>query len=201
MLTLIALMAQTATLPTGTFEAARTCAIATTIAHGAAKSPMRLTSQYTYYVMHATKADLGGKGYFERLQELAESTGSLDKPSDAVAKTLTPLCEARFPRPPIASTPKLPTDPFHRDVMCFGTLSVLQGAAQGLSESGGDAAPLAAIEKVLKPLLASLTDEKLKQKGVGDDGAFMKLLGDQMNASMRLGEPVTVAAACGVPGL
>jgi hypothetical protein len=124
MLTLLALLAQTVTLEADPFVAARTCAKATTIAHVGQKSQMTLTSQFTFYAMHAARAQQNGKNFTARLNDISTGMQSLPEIAPATATALVPLCEARFPRP--ASTPVslLPADPFTRDTMCLSVLSL-----------------------------------------------------------------------------
>jgi hypothetical protein len=201
LVSLLAIGLQTAGLPADRSKAAMTCAQATATAQAGQKSPMRLTSQYSYYLIHAARADPGGKPFFERLQELAERAGKEATLTADAALPLVEPCERRFPRPSTTPVERLPADPFQRNVMCFGTLSMLQGAAQGLKDDRGDAAPLAALEAVMKPLSAKLDDAEIKRHGVADDAAFLKLLGDQLQATIALGEPAAVATACGVKDL
>lgn len=194
------LLAQTATLPTDTFDAAKICARATVIANTGQKSPLHLTSQYVFYMTHAARANSGGQALMDRLKELSSATPAGEM-SEAESRTLTAACEKRFARPQTVTAAQLPKDGFQRDVMCFSMLSLLQGAAQEVKTSSGDDASLARIEAALNPLLVRLTDEELTKRGLDGDDKFLKLLGDQLAASLALGEPIAVAAACGAPGL
>lgn len=190
-----ALAFQTATLPAPTFDAAKLCARASAVADAATISAMRRTARYTYFAMHATLASPAGKSYLDRLNEVASQIPSDGTLSEADAKLLTGQCNARFapPSPPA----KLPGG-FDGDLICFLTLSVLQGAAEEIEKSEGDATNLNRIDAALKPLLAKLTDEALAAKGLGDDAKFTSYLGEQAAASLKIGDPIVVAQACGV---
>lgn len=200
MLTLFALMLQTATLDADNAKAARTCAQALVIAGTGTESPMRLTSQFTHMAMHAAKAEGAGANFFERLNTLSDEIGKEPTVSLESARALAPQCDRRFPLARGTAPARLPADPFRRDVLCFGTLSLLQGAAEELRKDG-DSATLGKIAAKLKPLSDKLTDDELKRRGLGSDGAFLKLLSDEMLASIGTGSPLTVANACGVTGI
>lgn len=196
MLTVLALMLQTTTLDADTSKAAMTCAQAFTIAHASTKSPMQLTSQFTHLMMQSAKAKPEGS-FFDQLNKLSASASSGAAMAPEQAKALAPACQARFPIAASTTPAKLPSDSFRRNVLCFGMLSVLQGAAEEIAKSGTDGG-LTKIQAGLKPLLDKLTDEELKRRGLGGDDAFLKVLGDEMLASLPSGNPLTLAAACGV---
>ncbi|MCX8476228.1 MAG: hypothetical protein MT490_10575 [Sphingomonas sp.] len=200
MLTLFALSLQTATLDADGAKAARTCAQTLVIAGTGTESPMRLTSQFTHMAMHAAKAEGVGASFFERLNTLSEEIGKEPTVSLESAKVLAPQCDRRFPLARSTAPARLPKDPFRRDVLCFGTLSLLQGAAEELSKDG-DSTALDKIAAKLKPLSDKLTDDELKKRGLGSDDAFLKLLSDEMLASIGAGNPLAVAVACGVTGI
>ncbi|NIJ18637.1 hypothetical protein FHS95_000306 [Sphingomonas naasensis] len=200
MLTLFALMLQTAALDTDTAKAAKTCAQALVIASAGTDSPMRLTSHFTHLAMHAARAEGAGAKLFDRLNALSDEISKQPDLSPENAKLLAPQCDKRFPLTRSTAPVRLPADPFRRDTLCFGTLSLLQGAAQEIGKDG-DSAPLNKIAAGLKPLSDKMTDAELAKRGLADDGAFMKALSDVMIASIDMGNPLGVAAACGVTGL
>ena len=200
MLTLFALLLQTATLDADGAKAARTCAQALVIAGTGAESPMRLTSQFTHMAMQAARAEGADANFFERLSTLSDEIGKEATVSLDGAKALAPQCERRFPLARSTAPARLPKDPFRRDVLCFGTLSLLQGAAEELRK-GGDSTALDKIAAKLKPLSDKLTDDELKKRGLGSDDAFLKLLSSEMLASVDTGNPLSVAVACGVAGI
>lgn len=200
MLTLFALMLQTATLDADTTKAARTCAQAFVIAGTGAESPMRLTSHFTYMAMHAARAEGAGAKFFDRLSALSDEIGKQQTVSLDAAKLLTPQCDKRFPLTRSTAPARLPADPFRRDTLCFGTLSLLQGAAEELRKEG-DSGTVEKIATGLKPLSEKMTDAELKKRGLADEGAFLKMLSDEMLAGINLGNPLTIAAACGVTGI
>ncbi|WP_448664588.1 hypothetical protein ACG3SL_07910 [Sphingomonas sp. CJ20] len=206
MLTIIALIAAqaapapAAALPTQPFEAATMCARAVTLAGMGTKSPLDLASGYTYYVMHATLAKPMGKPFLDRLGTLSGEASSGEPTEAAAAAALVPQCKKRFPIAPAPSAPAMPTG-FDRDVMCFGTLSLLQGAAEEFASNGGAKEPLEHIQETLAPLLARMTDDTLKANGVNGEADFLKRMGDQLIASMKIGEPLAVARKCGLSGV
>lgn len=199
MLTLLALMAQTTTLDADPFSAARSCAMATTIAQAGQKSPMQLTSQFTYYTMHAAVARREGKSFTARLGELSSDVDASEIDPTAAA-ALVSQCEARFPRPTTIPPALLPSDPFTRDVMCFAVLSLLQGAAEEMVKDG-DSASLASVRTALRPLEDKFTDAELARRDLGTTEKFMPVFDDQLQLSAALGDPVAVATACGAKGL
>lgn len=200
MLTLFALMLQTAALDADAGKAARTCAQALVIAGTGTESPMRLTSHFTHMAMQIAKTEAAGANFFERLNTLSDEIGKGQTVSLENARALAPLCDRRFPLAHNPAPARLPKDPFRRDVLCFGTLSLLQGAAEELRKDG-DSTALDKIAAKLKPLSDKLTDDELARRGLGSDGAFLKLLSDEMLASVDTGSPLSVATACGVAGI
>jgi hypothetical protein len=54
---------------------------------------------------------------------------------------------------------------------------------------------------VLKPLLDKFTDAELARRGLDTDAKFTAFFDDQLQLSVTLGEPRTVALACGVQGI
>ena len=197
MLSLFALMLQTTTLDADPAKAAMTCAQAVTIADSSTRSPLQLTSQFSYLAMQSAKAKPGTGTFFDQLNTLSSqaSTGVTLTPEQA--KPLVPQCDRRFPLARSTAPVRLPSDPFRRDMLCFGTLSVLQGAAEEIQKGGGDSG-LTKIQAALKPLTDRLTDEDLKKRGLDADDAFIKALGNEMIGSLSIGNVLTIAAACGV---
>lgn len=198
MLTMFALMLQTATLDTDTAKAAMQCAQAVTVADASIKSPMQLTSQFTHLMMQSAKAKPSTGSFFDQLNALSAQASSATPPTPEAAKLLAPLCDRRFPVTRSNAPARLPSDSFRRDVLCFGTLSVLQGAAEEIAKSGDGDTGLVKIRAALQPLTDKMTDEELKRRGLDGDNAFLKALSDEMIASIPAGNPLTIAAACGV---
>jgi hypothetical protein len=196
MLTLFALMLQTATLDADTAKAAITCAKTFTVTDADTKSAMQLTSQFTHLTMQAAKAKPEGS-FFEQLNKLSAQASAGPAMTAEQAKPFVPLCDRRFPLARGSAPAKLPSDSFRRDVLCFGVLSVMQGAAEEIAKSGVDGG-LTKIKAGLKPLTDKLTDDELKRRGLGSDGAFLKALGDEMLGALSSGNPITLSAACGV---
>jgi hypothetical protein len=67
-----------------------------------------------------------------------EQAGKATALTPEQAKALAPLCDRRFPIARGSAPARLPADPFRRDMLCFGTLSVLQGAAEEIAKTGSD---------------------------------------------------------------
>ncbi|WP_213978869.1 hypothetical protein [Sphingomonas sp. dw_22] len=193
---LLALMAQTATLDADDSKAALACAMAVAVA-SPSENPMRITSQVSHFVMQAAKADPGGKPFLERMGEL---TGAADQTADS-AKALLPECDRRFPLARASATVRLPADTFQRDLMCFGILGIFRGAAGQLEEDSGDAGALDRIQTVLAPISDRLTDAALNAHGITSEDAFSAAIGEQIKASLALGNGEDVARACGVASL
>jgi hypothetical protein len=197
MLTMLALALQTPTLEADNAKAAMTCARAVSIADSPTKSPLQLTSQFTHLAMQSAKAKPGTGSFFDQLNTLSEQAGKAGALTPEQAKALAPLCDRRFPIARSSAPARLPADPFRRDLLCFGTLSVLQGAAEEIAKNGSDS-DLVKIRAALSPLTGRMTDAELKKRGFGADDAFVKALGDEMLGSLASGNPMTIAAACGV---
>lgn len=197
MLTMLALALQTPTLETDNAKAAMTCARAVSIADSPTKSPLQLTSQFTHLAMQSAKAKPGTGSFFDQLNTLSEQAGKAGALTPEQAKALAPLCDRRFPIARSSAPARLPADPFRRDLLCFGTLSVLQGAAEEIAKNGSDS-DLVKIRAALSPLTGRMTDAELKKRGFAADDAFVKALGDEMLGSLASGNPMTIAAACGV---
>lgn len=197
MLTMLALALQTPTLEADNAKAAMTCAQAVSIADSPTKSPLQLTSQFTHLAMQSAKAKPGTGSFFDQLNTLSEQAGKAGALTPEQAKALAPLCDRRFPIARSSAPARLPADPFRRDLLCFGTLSVLQGAAEEIAKNGSDS-DLVKIRAALSPLTGRMTDAELKKRGFAADDAFVKALGDEMLGSLASGNPMTIAAACGV---
>jgi hypothetical protein len=197
MLTMLALALQTPTLEADNAKAAMTCARAVSIADSPTKSPLQLTSQFTHLAMQSAKAKPGTGSFFDQLNTLSEQAGKAGALTPEQANALAPLCDRRFPIARSSAPARLPADPFRRDLLCFGTLSVLQGAAEEIAKNGSDS-DLVKIRAALSPLTGRMTDAELKKRGFAADDAFVKALGDEMLGSLASGNPMTIAAACGV---
>lgn len=192
---LLALLAQTVALDADPAKAALTCAMSVAITD-ASENPMRLTSQVSHFIMQATKADPGSKPFLDRVGELTDQAGAGTQTAES-AKAAMPECDKRFPLARTNGPVHLPTDSFDRDVMCFGALALLKGAASQIEEDGGDAGPLDKIETALAPISDRLTDAALKAHGIASDTGFAAAMGEQLKASLALGNVESVALACG----
>lgn len=196
MLTMFALMLQTASLDADKGKAAMTCAQALMVADGGKTSSIRLASQFTHLIMQVVDAKPQGK-FFDQLNTLSSSVKGPAYTAEQ-ARALVPACDARFPQARSTAPTKLPRDAFRRDVLCFGMLSILNGAAEELAKNGSNA-DLIKVRAALKPLGDKLSDAELKKRGLDTEDGFMTMLSNEMLDSLPLGNPTTIAAACGVP--
>lgn len=198
MLVVAALLAQAAvTLPVNLKDASMRCSQVVAVADGN-DSHMRRSAQVSYFMMLAAKADPAGKPFLDRVNDL------VPQPDETLSKTAPVLikqCDQRFPLARSQAPVKLPSDPFQRDVMCFGTLALLQGAAQQMEEDFQDSAPLTRVKAVFEPLAARMTDDLLTKHGMNDEKAFTTYMGDRLKDSLALGNPESVGKACGLASL
>lgn len=197
MLAMFALALQTPTLEADNAKAAMTCAQAVTIVDASTRTPLQLTSQFTYLAMQSVKAKPGTGSFFDQLNALSEQASKGTALTPEQAKPLAPLCDRRFPIARGNAPARLPADPLRRDMLCFSMLSVLQGAAEEIAKSGSDS-DLTKIKAALLPLTEKVTDAEVKKRGFATEDAFVKALGDEMLASLASGNPLTIATACGV---
>ncbi len=198
MLTLLALMAQSATLDADPYVAARTCATATMQAADAPLPGFVDASRMLFYTMYGARARPAGKPLMERLNDMTKEP--LPKVNPAEAKLLVLACEKRFPRPATVSAEQLPAKEVDRDLMCYGVLGLLQGVAQSVRGSQPNDPWLDRIKAAADPTEARLTDEVLIGAGLANKEDFMRAYNRQLVASLDLGEPLAVARACGVKG-
>ena len=204
-LSLFALLLQTPPLAADRLQAATTCAHVSVLAPMQGGSPLRTTSQFTYFVMEAAIAKADSKPFLERLTSMIQEVTAAAAPSEAEAKALAPQCDGRFPLGRRIGQPALPADPFKRDLMCLGVLSILQGATEEIKKeplpgaTGADTDSVSdRITAALVPVQARLTDEALAKNGFKDEASFTAAMGDQIAASVALGDPASVAQSCGL---
>lgn len=192
----LAILAQTAVTTPAAQDAMR-CATAAAVAAPEGEAQLRTTSHFMYFAMQATQAEPGDGPFLNRLGEIAQSASSQTPPSAEEAATMLADCDKRFPLAKATTVPRLPADQFDRDVMCLGVLSLMQGAAEAMKEDG-DAAPVDEIRAALQPVAARLTDDVLAKRGVAEESRFVTVMGDQVRATLKIGNPASIARACGV---
>ena len=197
MFSLLALAAQTATLSNEPAKHAMACGAAAVVAGAETDAPLRMTSHYMYFVMRAAEADPGDKSFLLRIGELAGGAAQGEIPSPEAAKKLLTDCDREYPLARAATAPKLPADAFDRDVMCMGTLSLLSGAAEEIKKDGDDNGAHDRIGEAIAGIAGRLTDDALAQRGMNNEEKFTVVMGEQLKASLRLGNPETIARACG----
>lgn len=192
MLPLLALLAQTATLEADTATAAMRCARAVSAAGGESAPHLTVTAQASYFGLQATQADLRGQPFIQRLREVTDAFGaSASLPRDE-ARALLPQCDQRFPRARWQGSVTLPADPLKRDLMCMGALAIINGAAQSAKQQDA----IARFEKMLVGVRSRLTDAALAAQGIRDAPSYERALGDQLAATLALGNIAVIADAC-----
>ncbi|MFZ5746114.1 MAG: hypothetical protein ACOY45_00485 [Pseudomonadota bacterium] len=189
---LAAIGLQTATLEADSAKAALTCARAVAVAD-AGQSPLKLTAQLAYYVMHSAKIDQGGNTYLGRVQDLTATVAEGPEITSAQAKALMPQCQKRFP---VKVGAELSADPLQRDLMCLGSLGILMGAAQAMAEDGGDSTELDRLTPIYSALSPKLTNDRLAAAGITSDDQMSESLGNALKASLDIGDPDVVSRAC-----
>lgn len=201
MLTLLALAIQAATVSTPAAEAAMKCSTAAVATSSEVRPSLQATAHFMYFIMQAAKEDSGGKPFLVRVGELAGAPQGEQLPTAEAARTLVAGCDRRYPLADAATTPRLPANAFERDMMCLGALSILKGGAEDMRDKSVDRGAIGRIDTVLVPIHQRINDETLAQRGVTTQEAFVTALGEQIEASLELGNLLTVARACGVTGL
>lgn len=197
---LLALAIQTAPVSTPSAEAAMKCGNAVIVASGEPAPSLRTTSHFMYFVMQAAKEAPGGKPYLERVNELASGAPKEESTAAEAAKTLA-ACDRSYPLARATMLPRLPANAFDRDMLCLGALSILRGAAEEMRGIGPDGGAAARIDAALKPLVQRFDGQALAAHGIADDAAFVSALGEQLKASLALGNSQTIGRACGVTGI
>ncbi len=198
MLTLLALMAQTATLDADPYVAARTCAVATIRTIEGNDLGFVDNARFMFYTLHAARARPEGKPMLDRLGEVMTET--LPEVAKGDAAGVIAQCEKRFPRPARVTAANLPKNPLDRDIMCVAVLGLLQGSAQSVREDHPDDPWLDRVRTPMTTIMARMTDEAMARAGLGDDAAIGAAFERQIRASLDLGDPLAVGRACGVEG-
>lgn len=197
LLALLALTAQNAVVTTEPAKAAMACATSAVVVSPATDSELRKVSQFMYFAMQAAKAEPGDKPYILRLGEIAGSVDKSQIPAAEAAAATIAGCDRSFPLARSTAPARLPVDPFARDMMCMGVLSLLQGATEQAEVDTLNKAVNASLAKVME----RLSEDVLTKRGLTTEEAVLGAMGDQVKASLPIGNPETVARACGVSGL
>lgn len=195
MLALLALALQIPTLGADDARAAETCVHVVTAVGANEYSLFERAAQRLYLKMHVAQSSGGGIAFTSRMTELTRDPGDGTRVPIETAQALAPLCDSRFPLTRSKAAARLPAQPWRRDLLCFTTLAILQGAAKEAPET------LAGIKAVLGPLSARMSDAEFRKRGISDEKAVMSAFGDELLASLGTGNPLTIATACGVKGL
>jgi hypothetical protein len=172
------------------------CAYAVSATAGDKADMILLSAQVSYYAMHAARADLRGKSFFDRVSEIA---GTMPQAAGTVSPTafptMLPACDKQYPLARATAAVRLPQDPFARDMMCMSVLSVMLGAAQA-AEEDGDAKPLTRIQPLFDGYMGRLTDERSKAAGLTDTASIAAAMGKAASDSLELGNAEMVTGAC-----
>lgn len=202
MFTLLLLSIQAAPASTPVADAAMQCGTAVIAASGEAKPSLQTTAQAVYFVMQAAKADPGKTPFMARVIELSASIAQVQAPPRDAAKAIVADCDRTYPLARATGpTARLPAKAFDRDLTCLGALSVLRGVAEEARERGSDDGAAARIDAALVPLVERFDDATLAAQGIAGKETFVAKLGEQLQASLMLGNLQTVAHACGVTGI
>lgn len=129
---ILALTAQTASLPAGTAEAARLCS-ATEFVLIADVPALKDFSRALHFQFMAARENRGSGRMLERLEAEQKLTMPL-MAGIADAPGLNAACRRRFPAA-WAERATLPADPFDRAVTCVGAAATLAGLAHSLKNT------------------------------------------------------------------
>lgn len=196
-LPILALAVQTQPLPTVdasmTVERAMRCASA--VRQGevvGGRSTFAGSVRSVYFIMIAAREASGHEPFFERMKALAPTIGNC--PVEAsVAADVTASCLKEEPRAAGAVFGTLPTDAAERDMMCAGTIAILNGLAIGYRNHSGDETPAARWSAVL----ATFQQRLERSPATRDEGGDVSLkLGQEAQLATRIGSPETVATMC-----
>lgn len=180
-------------LEADTYQAALRCRRA--IVTGIEALPIAVTAQFNYFTMTAARAMPGDADYFARMRSaMAPDAGPAAMRREEAAALLGP-CDQRFPLARRTAPPALPADDFERDMICAGAASQLAGAARGYGERTGDTAPYQRLQALAARYQGRVLPA-LAAHGLGDAAAARRAIGEQMFASLDVGNQDAIANAC-----
>lgn len=190
---LLALSAQTASLPASTREAGIICTAAIRNAPGAGDSEFIISG--SHILMLAARSEPGPKNLLERTvglrDEVDKRVATLAASSAASNTALMAECRKRFPKAWVTQGVVLPADPFARRMMCVSATSFMSG----LSEE--DASP--ALNKRMTALEArfdGLIADYLEARGIDTTEKIIAGMVEALDDSLELGNMLGVVNAC-----
>jgi hypothetical protein len=176
-----------------TAERAMRCASALRVrdnAAGTADFPLAVRS--IYFVMIAARETGGQESFFNRIKVLGAKVGDYAVTMQASTEIIA-SCLKDEPRADGATVGALPADAAERDLMCVGTLALLEGLATGYRDKSHDGAPAEHWANVLAPFQARV------QKGAeagGHADALLTSMEQATERATRIGAPETLAKMC-----
>jgi len=193
MLLPLALLAQTATLPAGTVEAARTCAAIEFRSVGDPPSLADLV-RYFHLVFVAARTTRGTGRMLDHVPaELAIIQPRALAGSDDMA--LRSECRQRFPQT-WATQAVLPKDDFDRGVMCVAAVATIGGLANSVGDSAAERRWRVLNDRLIT--LPVLTNQQQHRRGIMSSEAARTNSDRMLQVSLDLGNTLTVATACEV---
>ncbi|MCW3849208.1 hypothetical protein OF829_18375 [Sphingomonas sp. LB-2] len=191
----LAMMAQDAPL-NAEAERAMGCASAVAGSHAGEADPplLKITAQFSYYVMVAAKADPGGGPYVDRVNALVAVVQGRPVPSQAAAQSRMAECDRLYPLARTDAAVTLPADAYQRSLTCYGSVMVMYGAALGLDRMGKGKAELQRVSPAFDYYSAQAPD-LMRQHGITATGTGAEL--DRvMQASLAIGNSYAITERC-----
>ena len=159
------------------------------------EGPMRIVSATSYYVMVAARSDRGTVPFLPRMQELSPLLAQY-KVSEALAPVIAADCRRRFPLAWTTAPATLPADPFDRDLMCAMAISIMAGGGETLQKLGGDSTYADRYGAAQKRFTDRMTKAVITGHGITTPAQFTVVAGDQLLATLPLGNVSSIAATC-----
>lgn len=192
------LAAEQPALPAAAVDMLR-CAAAATIAPEAADADEQeqLESRVaaTFFVLSAASVSTDSGQSLARVPDYYKYVLSY-QPTAEQATPLAASCRKRYPLSSSTKLPKLPVDPFKRDVMCFFVASGMTGVAKAMDQDFGTTKYADRYNAIIERFAARLTEPVLKQHGANTEAAVQRLAGEQLIASLALGNFASIANSC-----
>jgi hypothetical protein len=193
MLILLAMLTQAApALDADPVQAALTCRSATVT--GLESLPLETSMQFTYFTMSAARALPGGENYFQRMAAVPASNSAPGVNLES-APQLRESCDQRFPLARRTGPVTLPAGALERDLMCAGVTTVIAGVARGYRDRTGDAAPFGRLQAIAARYQARAA-AAMMERGMTTSDAQRRALGEQIFASLDIGNGASIADAC-----
>lgn len=149
--------------------------------------------QAAYFVILA--ADAGsGTTMLERLNAVNEDMGDIEGVVREGPAAVLAACDRRYPLARRTGPVALPADPFDRDMMCASILSLLAGIARGEQNHNGNAANVERLAPVARAYQGRMSAALIARR-VDNEGAA-RLAGEQLSATLRIGNPGVIEQAC-----